>query len=358
MPRLNAGRFAPSTPQSSDVLDDGNAGVTASGTEIFPRVGHPETSPTHAQPSRSHSHRQHQATGSLLIRIIPWIGAFFGVISCTTYLLDILSLAANMNSLNRSIILSRTTCAAQNVVCTVQAVLSPGTPCSLIPCDIFRSQEFDGLSSVSTFLEVDYALKANGGDIIPTFTSETLGYAEASIPYWDRILYPVRRYYPQHLGITPPDEIIEDAVQIGQCWMFSGSKGHIGIALSKPIIITHITFHHPDRRELSHEALSQLPSQMQLWSLLSDRSAALLDPSKHPVFPVERFITRSGRHPSGDLIRLANLTYESHPGRRNTVSLAPTGITSAAIILEITANEGADRTCLYRISVHGISQTF
>ncbi|KAL0065374.1 hypothetical protein AAF712_007579 [Marasmius tenuissimus] len=220
------------------------------------------------------------------------------------------------------------------------------------------TEESDGVSSIPIYMDVDYALKANGGNIIPAFTSKTLGYAEASIGLLDRLRYLTRGYYPQHVGIMPPDAIIEDALQIGQCWSFSGSRGHIGIALSQPIIVTHVTFHHPNRRELSHKSLGQLPSQLHMWSLLSDGEAVSLDPSKHPVSPAGRFITRKGHHPSGDFVSLANLTYQSSPGQRNTVSLVPTGIVTKAVILEITANEGADRTCLYRISVHGISPQF
>ncbi|KAK1225351.1 hypothetical protein PQX77_011712 [Marasmius sp. AFHP31] len=203
-------------------------------------------------------------------------------------------------------------------------------------------------------LSVDYALRANGGSIIPSLTSETQGYREVNLGVWDRVLFLVRGYYVQHATITPPHAIVEDVVRVGQCWAFSGSHGHVGISLAEPIIITHITFHHPDHRELSPETLAQAPSVIYLWSLLPHEESHSLDPRRYPVVSGENFVTRKGHRSPGSFLRLANVTYQPLSGNQYTVLVTPTGIISSSVVLEVTDNAGGNRTCLYRISVHGI----
>ncbi|KAK1233201.1 SUN domain-containing protein 3 [Marasmius sp. AFHP31] len=167
----------------------------------------------------------------------------------------------------------------------------------------------------------------------------------------DDLSYLVHGFYHHHAHIVPPLAVIDSVIQIGRCWTFSGSTGHIGIALADPIVVTHVVLHHPDHRELSHGLLAQSPSQLTLWSLLPSNAASvgLLE-----VVSGKKFTSPKNQRSPGDFVHLGNFTYDATSEPQRTVFEVSSEFVSSLVVVEIAENRGSDRTCLYRISIHGI----
>ncbi|KAG7096176.1 hypothetical protein E1B28_006849 [Marasmius oreades] len=150
-----------------------------------------------------------------------------------------------------SMSISMQLCYAQNTLCWFQGAFFR-QECNPFSCADFEKAAMD--EHLPTSVHLDYVLAVNGGSIVEEFTSPTLGYRKLSMK--EQELYESRGFHLQHVKVYPPPIVINSEVRIARCWLFAGSTGHIAISLSEPIIISHLSFHHPDHRELSASLLS------------------------------------------------------------------------------------------------------
>ncbi|KAJ8095836.1 hypothetical protein PM082_022729 [Marasmius tenuissimus] len=310
----------------------------------------PETHHVNAQPpfkDRKWTYRS--ILRKTLSSIILALTAFTFISSFQHYWLLIQSMPSNDS--NRPLHI----CFAQNIGCTLQQFLTPSSSCQHFPCDVLNYRRHDAATALPT---LDCALAANGGSILPGFTSRTLGYEEANLGLFDYFHYFFRGYYPQYARIVPAPIVIDSHVQAGRCWAFRGSAGHIGISLSQPILVTGITFHHPDHRELAPELLAQAPSTVRLWSLQTDTQGAgidAIDVNTNSHVSAKRFSLDVANREPGSFALLATLSYDpTSPGQRVFYPVTGPRYISSIVVLEVTENWGGDRTCLYRISIHGV----
>ncbi|XP_030645614.1 SUN domain-containing protein 2-like [Chanos chanos] len=81
----------------------------------------------------------------------------------------------------------------------------------------------------------DYALESAGASVINTCCSETYQTRAASLSLFG---------FPVFYWSESPRVVIQPEVYPGKCWAFRGSEGFVGISLSYPIHITHVTLEH------------------------------------------------------------------------------------------------------------------
>ncbi|KAJ3924955.1 MAG: hypothetical protein NXY57DRAFT_968678 [Lentinula lateritia] len=60
-------------------------------------------------------------------------------------------------------------------------------------------------------------------------------------------------YNKRQMHINPPHVVLEKQLSAANCWKFSGSQGHIAVALLDTILWTDFTFHFPDSLEITEK---------------------------------------------------------------------------------------------------------
>ncbi|KAL0575413.1 SUN domain-containing protein 3 [Marasmius crinis-equi] len=200
----------------------------------------------------------------------------------------------------------------------------------------------------------DFALGANGGKVESKLTSPTKGYSQ--MRRWERILYERTGYPKKYADVVPPTVVISNNLLAGKCWAFNGSKGHIGLSLSREIKATHLAFHHPPVEELSNEQMRQSPASITVWLFVEGDQIRHL--SGRNTVGVEHFLNPSGEIPlwlhGGVFVEMLALQYHPAMGLEQTFAL-PAIVTSSLLVLEILANRGGEETCMYKVAVHGQS---
>ncbi|KAJ3884299.1 hypothetical protein GG344DRAFT_84247 [Lentinula edodes] len=205
----------------------------------------------------------------------------------------------------------------------------------------------------STENALDYALALRGGAVLMELTSDTLGIAPLS--GWRHWLgyESIHQDYPDK---APPLAVLEQDVHVGYCWAFSGSHGHIALALSDAIVVTDFTIFYPHPAELTTNELRQAPKVVQLWTLVADGTPVDFGRSAAHWM---RFAERN-RKPSrldglsDSFYLIANITFAVDQGIKQTFSVnALAGMPIPVVVIEVLDNWGSDITCLYRIAIHG-----
>lgn len=160
-----------------------------------------------------------------------------------------------------------------------------------------------------------------------------------------------------------PEIVIGSALQAGQCWSFAGSDGHIGIALSETVVVTNITVEHISADLAAQPEIA--PHDIIVWGF-GDDDTALERYRKmiahHSIvsfaFPLPPARLRNSM-PSQNFVPIASFTYDVNS--RHFLQMFETleevrtvGLAVRALVVHVRSNWGStDRTCLYRLCVHG-----
>ncbi len=186
-----------------------------------------------------------------------------------------------------------------------------------------------------------------GADIIHPFTSGTYSVknAPAGIVSWQ------------------PEIVIGAGVQAGRCWSFAGSDGHLGIALSEAVVVTNITVEHISADLASQPEVALC--NMIIWGFSEDDAALewyRQSIAHHRIasfsFPVPPAKLHNSM-PFQNFVPIASFTYDVYSCHflqmfETLEEVHAVDLAVRALIVHVQSNWGStDRTCLYRIRVHG-----
>ncbi|RDX51816.1 hypothetical protein OH76DRAFT_1454732 [Lentinus brumalis] len=186
----------------------------------------------------------------------------------------------------------------------------------------------------------DFALAADGGRISPKLTSS----------FDSSPVSPPRR----------PENILDEDLRSGVCWLFPGDHGQVGIKIPQFIHPTHFTIDH-----IPHEIaadIRQAPRELVLWGVVDG------SPNWRVYKDVRDSLQQSLLDAAGDappmvadkatFLPLAVVEYNIRKDFHiQTFPLHP-AITSTqmyfgAFVLEVRSNWGGSVTKVYRVRIHG-----
>ncbi|XP_030643734.1 SUN domain-containing protein 2-like [Chanos chanos] len=113
----------------------------------------------------------------------------------------------------------------------------------------------------------DYALESAGASVINTRCSE---------PYQTRAAYLSLFGFPVFYWSESPRVVIQPEVSPGKYWAFRGSEGFVGISLSYPIHITHVTLDHLPRVLSPTGQIDNAPQDFAVYGMSSVNEAGNL----------------------------------------------------------------------------------
>ncbi|KAG8892056.1 hypothetical protein FRB99_003135, partial [Tulasnella sp. 403] len=160
----------------------------------------------------------------------------------------------------------------------------------------------------------------------------------------------------------PPVTALLPDVSVGSCWPITGSKGQLGIRLSRTIYLTHITIDHPPR-DLLHDSRSA-PRKFHVWIHVegiqnSERAQALWEEMERrravggapelPQSPPGRWNLLHVGSFEYDINAEANIQTFEIPAEYQALK-----IDTGAMVVSFESNWGhPDLTCIYRVRAHG-----
>ena len=191
----------------------------------------------------------------------------------------------------------------------------------------------------------DYALRANGGRVIPDLTwfISPDGHATESVA--------------TDLAASSVELAITDDSRIGQCWLIPGSTAQLGLRLAELMHPTHVSVDHIPT-EVAFD-IGQAPRAMVLWGAVdgTQNESHLLNMTESSIPALHG---RSQPLVTCDFtyVPLAYFEYDIRGQSqvqtfRVVEHLMAAGIYTGVVVLEILGNWGASSTCLYRVRVHG-----
>lgn len=196
----------------------------------------------------------------------------------------------------------------------------------------------------------NYASSGAGATIISELTSSTHGIPKSSfLGYFTNPL-------DRKIHIPPPFVILEDRISDGDCWRISGDTGQVGVRLSAPITVSHITFDYVSSTLLAPSAVAAAPRNMSLWVFVDD-IPQFKSLAKDDRKITSEFVARGTFRKAGVFIRIVDLQYnvsldvsrQRFPVQRHLS--AP----SQDVVLRVENNGGGDTTCIYWVGIHGLS---
>lgn len=188
----------------------------------------------------------------------------------------------------------------------------------------------------TTVAREDFASEAGGATVTCSLTTDCLP-------------------WPFSLWSSSPSLAITDGDRTGQCWLVRGQHAHLGVVLSQPIYPTHVTIEHVPIRIAADKG--EAPRAMILWGLVDGENnvgrVKTLNIAGHQEPPLSGPLRRY----ADKLVPLAALAYDPAKGPSQTLPvhdyIRSSRMDFTTVVLEIRSNWGSERTCLYRIRIHG-----
>ncbi|TDL15162.1 hypothetical protein BD410DRAFT_733054 [Rickenella mellea] len=152
-----------------------------------------------------------------------------------------------------------------------------------------------------------------------------------------------------------------------RCWSFAGSLGHIGITLSEPTVVTHVTIDHIPKDVSQVMDISSAPRTINVWGLVHLKYLAahggpryLLDGTIVQPAPPAILEQIPAKY---SLVYVGQAKYDLHANE--SIQLFPLRHVGqqqqpkiSVVLLHILDNWGVEHfTCIYRVRVHGMSGT-
>ncbi|KAF8322579.1 hypothetical protein DL93DRAFT_2071421 [Clavulina sp. PMI_390] len=214
----------------------------------------------------------------------------------------------------------------------------------------------------------DYAVFSGGGRVIPTLTSPT--YEIPGRRSWMAKMLGLGSSAGAHQG-RPPATALTPDTNIGNCWPFSGSQGHLGIYLSRHVLISSVSIDHISR-DVAYD-ISPAPRQVRVWGVIDGAdNLAKLSAYRHELqarrdvgaLSAEEEEEWAAIEPARlphelKLLQLASVTYDVAAASNIQTFAVPEriqrlGIDIGVVIFDVQSNYGnPEYTCLYRVRVHG-----
>lgn len=182
----------------------------------------------------------------------------------------------------------------------------------------------------------DFALEVDGAIVDCTLTS------------W---CYP----WPISVLWPSPSLAISENSHIGQCWSMPTTPAQLAVVLPTPVRPSHVTIDHIPSNIASDIGLA--PRNMILWGVIDGHK------NQERLNRVRQHLPRlehkgPSRALSYTFVPIARMTYDI--GETSHVQTFPvfdsvrtSSLDFAIVVLEITDNWGSEKTCLYRLRVHG-----
>jgi len=203
----------------------------------------------------------------------------------------------------------------------------------------------------------NFASYWGGAVILKEYTSLTYGMKPCTP--WPFV---VRACELENMEINSPNVALEESIEEGNCWEFSGSSGQLAFNLSEPAFITDIALDYAHPSLLSRLAYNKMPQNMSVWIFVDEVDHLNMEISQLVALPAVLFLTGGHqgrlRKPSGMFIRIAQFEYsvtsDSSPTKQyfNVFNGAPK-ILSQTVVLKVEGNLGAPTTCLYWVGIFG-----
>ncbi|KZV59793.1 hypothetical protein PENSPDRAFT_694837 [Peniophora sp. CONT] len=151
------------------------------------------------------------------------------------------------------------------------------------------------------------------------------------------------------------DMAIHYELNPGYCWAFSGSRGHLGVQLARPVIVEEVAIDH----SRSHWDSSQAPRFMELWVLIEGSEAVNkarrweIDGEHVPPDDVQKLFGKD------KYLRVGRFEYDLRAAQASQTFPVDSGFQALSlpvriVFLLVLDNWGnQEYTCLYRFRVHG-----
>ncbi|XP_037619643.1 SUN domain-containing protein 1-like isoform X2 [Sebastes umbrosus] len=170
----------------------------------------------------------------------------------------------------------------------------------------------------------NFALESLGACVLPQLSSNTYRSTSPSlsIPIWN-FLTPFWRPASDQSIVTQGGPI-----EVGRCWPFPGERGHLIIALSHPVTISHVTLGHISKTVSPTGSISSAPEMFAVYGMKTEEDEGTL---------------------------LGTFLYDQDGESVKTFKLSDQeeGVFSH-VKLQVESNWGIpDYTCVYNFRVHG-----
>lgn len=211
-----------------------------------------------------------------------------------------------------------------------------------------REQDAQNVVIVDTKLLFNFVNFAHGAQPIKHMTSTTY-----KVSKWRFMMDFVDDLFGQPSYVSfLPETALQSSLESGRCWPFAGSSGFIGVALSQPIVITHIGYDHVAR--LFDQDPGSAPRSLSIFGILHEDNF-----SKVPSpYLINLSLLSKGKLKNQGVL-LADIIYDiDDPSRMQTFpvikEVLDLQLKFELVLFYINGNWGSDAfTCLYRLRVHG-----
>lgn len=211
----------------------------------------------------------------------------------------------------------------------------------------------------------NFALRGDGGNILPEMTSHTSGLPARTVV--SKFLAALRGRDTLDDHINPPIVALEESTSPGECWEFDGSAGFLAVTLSSRVRISNVMIDSVPPSRISPRSAARAPRGMSLWGLLAtsteDLTASLN--ASHPITTrlVQDFLVY-GQLPrsiqaTDKFLHLGEFEYDrlaSSPFQSFPISEVIGNIGFEVVVLEVKSNWGSNSTCLYHVGINGEEQ--
>ncbi|XP_074486775.1 SUN domain-containing protein 1-like [Sebastes fasciatus] len=170
----------------------------------------------------------------------------------------------------------------------------------------------------------NFALESQGARLLAHVSSKTYQSTKPifSIPIWN---FPIPFWRP---AADPSIVTQAGPIMVGRCWPFHGESGHLVIALSHPVTISHVTLGHISKTVSPTDNISSAPKMFAVYGMKTKEDEGTL---------LGTFLYDQ----DGESLQTFKLS-EQEEGVFNHVKL------------QVESNWGnPDYTCLYNFRVHG-----
>jgi len=173
----------------------------------------------------------------------------------------------------------------------------------------------------------DYALSSAGGKVLWTRPSTYRQYATYSRKLLTSLFVDQASSTPQ--TPTVASTVISPDVSPGSCWSFSGQRASIVIRLARPVVPNAVTIEHT-------------PESSAFYTSSAPRSIDIR------ILPREAKSTNESAYIDAGMVQ-----YDAKGDHAQLFTIRNTNVVAKAVAFDITANHGAEFTCVYRLRVHG-----